>query len=179
MLSDGEALIVDWGHAQLLLPAEGEASRSSGGVVLRVLLEDFHLSLFSLHDCPGLIRTLRRAVATRLAREASIGVGHGALVVTLERVEVFVVARSLWVPSSEDSLLGFKSPNVVKLTNVVHLRSLRTDLNLWLDGGRHEALGGDERNCSRDLHSLAHTLVTAAHGRPSRTAPLTQCGEPE
>merc|ERR1719326_84750 len=94
--------------AQLLLPLERVAARLAREAVLGVGLDHLHLLLLLLHDGP-------RGVGAVGRRVAAVGITHAAVEVALERVEVLVVARLLWVPRLEDGLLGINAPDVAKL----------------------------------------------------------------
>merc|ERR1719487_205993 len=101
--------------AQLLLPLERVAARLAREAELGVGRDHLHLLLLLLHDGPRGVGAVGRLVAARLARVAAVGITHAAVEVALERVEVLVVARLLWVPRLEDGLLGINAPDVAKL----------------------------------------------------------------
>merc|ERR1740121_35446 len=105
-------------RAETVLPLEPEVARLAGERELGVLLELVHLHPLLLPHVPGLVGQVRRFVAPRLAWETAVGVAHGALVVTLERVEVCVRAGFLRVPLVEHSLLRVEAPDAAVVGDV-------------------------------------------------------------
>eukprot|EP00962_Isochrysis_galbana_P009466 scaffold2639_cov95-Isochrysis_galbana.AAC.13 len=100
------------GRAEVVLPLHVVVARAAGDAVLGVRLDDVHQLGLRLHDGPRGIRAVWRLVATRLSREAAVGVALGAVNVALERVEVIIRARQVRVPIVENGRLGVDAPDL-------------------------------------------------------------------